>query len=395
MSLIGEYLSKKLSADDLEKELLGLIAKYNKIRGTYALVYASAMSKQQIPDITLKQDDYYIIHDLLGNIDSENVDIYLETPGGSGETAEEIVRFLHDKFKKISFIISGEAKSAGTIMVLSGHEILMTETGSLGPIDAQVMIGRSVISAYDYMDWTEKKRTEAEKNGRLNPFDATVVAQISPGEISGVNNALTYAEVLVTDWLAKYKFGNWKTTQTRKIEVTEEMRRNRAREIAKKLTNHADWKTHGRSIKLADLEGIGLIIERTDDNKELQDTIYRIQTICRLLFGSTSVYKIFATEKEKVFRNATPVSSLPQSIPQAVIEGSEAAEFEVKCAQCGESHKFYAKFVDDPKIDVQFKKKGSIPFPKDNKFKCKCGYEMDLTGIRNEIELKLGKKFVL
>jgi len=67
-------------------------------------------------------------------------------------------------------------------MVLSGDEILMTETGSLGPIDAQMQIGRSVISAYDYTEWVELKREEAGKTGKLNPFDATMVAQITPGD---------------------------------------------------------------------------------------------------------------------------------------------------------------------------------------------------------------------
>jgi hypothetical protein len=395
MSLIGEYINKKLSVNDLEKELLALIAKYNKIRGTYAFIYASAMTKPQIPDVALKQDDYYIIYDLLKDIDSENVDIYIETPGGSSETVEDIVRFLHNKFKIVSFVISGEAKSAGTIMVLSGDEILMTETASLGPIDAQVMIGRSVVSAYDYMNWTENKRAEAEQNKGLNPFDATIVAQISPGELSGVNNALTYAEVLVTDWLAKYKFKNWNETETRKIKVTKEMRRKKAEEIAKKLTNHGDWKTHGRSIKAVDLKNIGLIINRIESNKELEDTVYRIQTITRLLFGSTTIYKIFATEKEKVFKNATPISSIPQPLSKEMLGEPEVVEFEAKCLQCGETHKFYAKFITDSKIDEELKKKGSINFPKDNKFKCSCGYEMDLTGVRNEIELKMGKKFIL
>ena len=39
----------------------------------------------------------------------------------------------------------------------------MTETGSLGPIDAQMRIGRSVISAYDYMEWVEEKKRSRGK----------------------------------------------------------------------------------------------------------------------------------------------------------------------------------------------------------------------------------------
>jgi len=180
MSLMNEYINKKLSGPDLESELLKLIAHYNFLRGTYLFVYATAIGKP-IPTVPLEQADFYIFRDLLSGQETKiKVDVYLETPGGSGETAEEIGRFLHNNFDTVSFVISGEAKSAGTIIVLSGDEILMTETGSLGPIDAQVKIGRSIVSAYDYMEWIRDRREEAEKQGALNPFDATMIAQISP-----------------------------------------------------------------------------------------------------------------------------------------------------------------------------------------------------------------------
>jgi ATP-dependent protease ClpP protease subunit len=46
----------------------------------------------------------------------------IETPGGSGEAAEEIVEFLYSKYNTVDFIISGEAKSAGTL-----HDLLCSE----------------------------------------------------------------------------------------------------------------------------------------------------------------------------------------------------------------------------------------------------------------------------
>jgi len=390
MGLMSEYISRKLSAADLEAELLKLISEYNRLRQSFAAVYVAAIGKP-IPDIGLSQDDYYLIHDLLKDTTSRKIDLYLETPGGSGEAAEEIVRCLRNRFDQVSFVVSGEAKSAGTIMVLSGDEILMTETGSLGPIDAQVRIGRSIISAYDYLEWTNQKREEAQKIGKLNPFDATLVAQISPGELSGVFHALKYAEDLVTDWLAKYKFKTWTMTETRRLPVTNDMKTRRAQEIAAELTNHAKWRTHGRSIKATDLNDIGLKVTRVESDPKLSDIVYRIQTVCRLLFSSTNTYKIFATEKEKVFKSATPVSTVPK-IP---VQAADVVEFEARCLKCGKVHKLYAKFKDDPKIDADFKKKGNIAFPKDNKLKCECGFEMDLGGIRNEIETKVGKKLII
>jgi len=391
MSLIDEYIKKNLSGPDLESELLRLIGEYNKFRSTYLLVYAAAIGTP-IPDVQLGHADFYVIHDLL--IDKkgrDKIDVYIETPGGSGETAEEIVKCLHNNFDTVSFVVSGEAKSAGTIIVLSGDEILMTETGSLGPIDAQMKIGRSVISAYDYMEWVEGKRKEAIEKGSLNPFDATMVAQITPGELGSVFNSLKFAEDLVVEWLIKYKFKKWTATETRKIPVTEEMKKKRATEIAGELTDVSNWRMHGRSLKIDDLEGIGLKITRVDNDPKLADIVYRIQTVCRLLFDSTTTYKIFATEDNRIFRMAVSPGG-PIRMPK--LQMPDVAQLKQKCPKCGKIYKLYAKFAPDPQIDVDFKKKGCIPFPKDAKLKCECGFEIDLLGIKNQIEIKTGRKIV-
>ncbi len=392
MSLLSEYINKKLSIPELESELMKLISNYNKLRNTYLLVYAAAIGKP-IPAVSLEQSDFYIIHDLLASKrDFKKIDMYIETPGGSGETAEEIVKFLHNNFDIVSFVISGEAKSAGTIIVLSGNEILMTETGSLGPIDAQMKIGRSIVSAYDYMEWVEEKRKEAEKNDRLNPFDATIVAQITPGELGSVFHALKFAEDLVVGWLINYKFKNWTVTETNKIPVTEEMKRERAEDIAKELTNHSKWRLHGRSIKIDNLEEIGLKVTRVDNDLKLAEIVYRIQTVCRLIFENTTSYKICATQDNKMFRHAAPAGT-PIKIPGKA--RVDVAEIEQRCTKCGEIHKIYAKFAPNPQTDIDFKNKGFIPFPKDAKLICKCGFEIDLLGIKNQIEMKIGRKVLI
>ena len=395
MGLMNEYIKKGqegMSANDLEKELLELIKKYNELTGSFLFVYSGAIGKM-IPNVAISMDDYFIIFDMLKNAPGKKLGVYLETPGGSGEAAEEIVRFFRSKFLNVSFIISGEAKSAGTIMTLSADEIFMTESGSLGPIDAQIPIGRSQISAYDYMEWVNEKRNEADKTGKLNPFDATMVAQISPGELNGVNNVLSFAKDLVIEWLPKYKFKDWKVTETRRLPVTKEMKEKRAKEIVERLINHTKWRSHGRSIKINDLKDL-LRINKVDDNKELADVVYRIQAVLRMLFSSTNTYKIYATAEEKIFARAVSPNDIKRPGPISP-QQAEVVELEVKCQQCGELHRIYAKLVDNPKIDEDMQKKGEKPFPANGKLICKCGFEMDLTGIRNDIETQTGKKITI
>lgn len=395
MSLINEYIGKLnsgWSSLDLESELQRLIIEYNSKKNTYLLVFSSAISKQ-IPQVSLGQDDYFTISDLLSSRKCKgNIDIYLETPGGSGEAAEEIVRFLHNNFDKVSFVIAGEAKSAGTIIALSGNEILMTSNGSLGPIDAQMKIGRSVISAHDYVEWVREKQSEAQRNGFLNPFDAQMIAQISPGEFGSVFHALKFAEDLVEEWLCKYKFEHWTQTETNKKPVTDEMKTTRAKEIAHELTNHSKWRSHGRSIKIADLERIGLKTINIDNDPQISDIVNRIQVVIKLLFESTTTFKIFVSQDFKIFRQAVP-NSVPVQIPNQN-PVPDVVNIDQKCPKCGNITKMYAKFIDNPRIDSDFKAQGFIPMPENMKLKCSCGFEIDLTPIKNQIESGTGRKIL-
>src|SRR5690606_36910262 len=130
---------------------------------------------------------------------------------------------------------------------------------------AQVKIGRSFQSAYDYIEWVKEKQ---KSKGRLTPFDALIVSQITPGELTGVYHSLNFAKDCVVDWLSKYKYKNWTRTRTRNIEVNEKMKKERAKEVVDKLLDRNRWRMHGRSIKINDLEEIGLQIKRIDDDPE-------------------------------------------------------------------------------------------------------------------------------
>lgn len=397
MGYLSQYLQKinthQWGVIQLKEELKKLVKEYNEIKKTELLIYAASIGKN-IPRVAIEQNDFYFINDILKDYNGENLDIYIETPGGSGEATEEIVRWLRKKYSNINFIVAGEAKSAGTLMVLSGDNIYMSETGSLGPIDAQVMLGRMHISAHDYKEWIENKRKEAEKTNKLNPVDIAILTQISPGEISGIENSLYFAEDLVEKWLVEYKFKDWNLTETRKTTVTEEMKKKRAKEIAKKLTNHTKWRSHGRSLKIEDLEEIGLKINKIEDDKEISDLICKIHAIIRLIFETSSVFKLILTEKEVFERNAMPAKPIQAPILPINSNQMKVLNINVKCEKCGKEKTMYCKFVNDNKIDEEMEKSKILKFPKDCKYKCECGHEMDLLGMKNAIEMDFHKKIL-
>lgn len=407
-SILHEYSSKQWGLIEFQEELLRLIKRYNDYTGRYLFIYASDINKTGIRGVSpvLVQDDFYVIQDLLRESQEKIIDFYIETPGGRGEAAEEIARFLRNKFDEVNFVIAGEAKSAGTILVLSGDNIRMTDTGSLGPIDAQVVIGRGQVSAHDYKEWVDQKRAEAQASGTLNPFDAVMVAQISPGELSGVINSLEFAKDLVKNWLEHYKFKNWTETRSKKIEVTQQMKSDRAQTLADKFCNHTTWRTHGRSLKIEDLKE-DLIIERIDDDVELSDIVYRIKTVIRMMFDESTVYKIYYVADTKISKtySVSQGGNFPGGAPINLPSGSaaphggpikknvEIAKVTVQCPKCSKKH------VVDAYLDLTSNEIRDLKLPVLANLRSNgilicdsCGMSLDLKPVKNQIESETKKK---
>ena len=81
-SIISDYISRNMSILDLKKELSVLRSKYNKLTGRNLFIYAADFNKaRQGIDVSLMQDDFYTIQDILRESTQKQIDVYLETPG--------------------------------------------------------------------------------------------------------------------------------------------------------------------------------------------------------------------------------------------------------------------------------------------------------------------------
>jgi hypothetical protein len=67
-----------------------------------------------------------------------NVLLLLCTHGGNPDAAYRMARGLQNGYKKFTVLIAGRCKSAGTLMILGAHEIVMTVHAELGPLDIQM-----------------------------------------------------------------------------------------------------------------------------------------------------------------------------------------------------------------------------------------------------------------
>ncbi|MCK4745236.1 Clp protease ClpP [Candidatus Parcubacteria bacterium] len=380
MGIYSEYLEKQLSFQELTDERKKQLKIISKLRGDRdVLVYAADLNKR-VDAISINYADLLPISDQLSNLKGNKIDIIIETPGGSGEVAEDIVRLLHDKYDEVGIIIPGWAKSAGTIIAMSGDEILMGSLSALGPIDAQLNWQGKHFSAHALIEGLEKIKKEIEKTGVLNKAYIPILQGISPGEIKNAENALKFAEDLVKKWLVKYKFKNWDIHSSNQKSVTTEEKEARAKKIAKDLCNHGYWKTHGRSIKLKDFDKMRIKITDYSKNQNLNEAITRYYTLLQMTFATT-IYKVFETQGSQIYR------FIAQNIPQQNPKNVTNVIIDFECSNCKRHSKIQANL--DKKQILQ---NGCIEFPKDNKYKCQnCQTENDLSELRREIEAQTKK----
>ncbi len=385
MGIYSDYLNKNMSFDQLSSERKIQLNRISKLRGDRdIIVYASDINNKVNAPVAFDYSDILPFQDQISNLNRKSIDVILETPGGIAEVVEDIVNLLRSKYDHIGIIIPGTAKSAGTIFTMAGDEILMGTASSLGPIDAQIITMNKRFSADAFLEGLEKIKAEVLRDGKLNPAYIPILQNISPGEIQHCENAQNFSKKLVTQWLSQYKFKFWDKHNSTGQPVTSEEKEAKAKNIADKLCKHSDWLTHGRSIKISDLESMGLKITDYTKTPELNEAITRYYTLLRISLESTNIYKIVETPITQIMRFAG--SNVPPPQNNQVLDG--VVNFE--CPKCKNRYEIQARLNNQSKIDP-----AKQQFPKNDVFICpSCGLNSNLAAARLQIEAQTGKKIV-
>ena len=177
--------------------------------------------------------------------------VILTTTGGYIEVVHRIVDTLRHHYNTVDFIIPNYAYSAGTVLTMSGDSIYMDYYARLGPIDPQVAnLSGKQVPALGYLEQYDRlikkagdgKITMAEVQLLINGFDQAELYQYEQARELSIS--------LLKEWLVKYKFKNWKKTETREKTVTKRMKTTRAAQIARNLNKTEKWHTHGHGISM-------------------------------------------------------------------------------------------------------------------------------------------------
>lgn len=208
-----------------------------------------------------------IIREHIDNLKNkrENLLVILETEGGSIETTERIADvFRHHYSGEVSFLIPNFAMSAGTILVMSGDRILMDYYSVLGPIDPQVQNADGAwVPGMGYIEKFNELVARSASGDLTQAELAFLLDKFDPGTLHWLEQAREHGIDLLKKWLVQYKFKDWTATEDRGMPVTEDMKFERAAEIADTLNDTKVWRSHGR--------GISLAVVRKDLNLKIED----------------------------------------------------------------------------------------------------------------------------
>lgn len=70
----------------------------------------------------------------------KNALLFLTSNGGDADAAYRIARAFQNSYDRVTAIVPGWCKSAGTLCVLGAHDLVVGDYGELGPLDVQLRI---------------------------------------------------------------------------------------------------------------------------------------------------------------------------------------------------------------------------------------------------------------
>ncbi|HNY62747.1 MAG TPA: serine protease [Bacteroidales bacterium] len=256
--------------------------------GRDTIIYATRWTSGDAPPnlVSINDEDIHAFMEAISGLKCKDLDLIIHTGGGSAEATDAIVSYLRQKFKHIRIIIPQAAMSAGTMLACSADIIVMGKQSSIGPIDPQFILQTAVgvqsIPAHAILEQFKRAQEDCSTNPKnLNSW-LPMLSQYGPALLVRCQDQIDFGKELVGDWLKSFMF------KDEGDEIPDK--------IAEYLSNHGNFKTHGKHINIIKAMEIGLKIEQLESNQDFQDKVLSAFHATMHSFGSTNTAKIIANQ---------------------------------------------------------------------------------------------------
>jgi hypothetical protein len=222
-----------------------------------------------------------LLEELIAGADPmQDLHLILDSPGGDGETAVRLVRSAQSRCRELTVIVPNQAKSAGTILVMGSHHILMGPTSDLGPVDPQFQqVDRpGLYSAKDLIAAVENAEQAIATNPDSYPLHVSLLADITAVMVQQARSALERTDDLVKEALRSHP--------ERSPEEVERI----AQALKEKLVDLP--RDHGAVFNADDARAAGLPVDEADPNGDQWRIVWQLWTkYFALGAGAASIYE--------------------------------------------------------------------------------------------------------
>ncbi|MGH7354869.1 MAG: SDH family Clp fold serine proteinase [Candidatus Rokuibacteriota bacterium] len=271
-----------------------------KLTGRPLIVYATDfLHKAKLEacrgdvEIDLTDRDGFI--EVTQNLKDESVDVMIYSPGGLPEAADSIVNIIRNKFKHARYIVPAIAKSAATMVALSGDECMMEQNAELGPIDPQFRFFRAdgavMAPAQAIIDQFEMAQKLVGNDPQKLVAWMPIIQQYGPSLYQQCLNAIELSKRYVSEWL---KTGMFK-------QLPEAEREARVKTIVDYLADHNEFKSHGARVGVKELQDHSVPVKVLNDDAVLTDAVMSVYHAVSLTFAGTGAYRLIENSRDDAF----------------------------------------------------------------------------------------------
>lgn len=285
------------------------IAEVEKVTQRPLIVYATACTTMKGPlpieALMIDYSDKIGFKAVTERIEPPNLDVLIHSPGGVPDATESIVQQLRAKFSNIRFIVPSFAKSAATMLAMSGNEIIMDRDAELGPIDPQMRTQTGMSPAEAIREQFKRIQQEIQKDGSKLAGYVPILAQYGPSLLVDAEHATERSKKMVSDWLKTYMLANEPDANAT------------ADRICNFLCDHERFKTHGYAIRIGDLLPLGVKVTDLRSDPALYQAVDEVYCVLDILLSVSPVYKIFEGTSEGVMRQVQ--MQVIQAMPRPMV----------------------------------------------------------------------------
>jgi len=196
---------------------------------------------------------------------NQDLHLLLDTPGGDGEIAVRLARAAQTRCRELTVVVPDKAKSAGTVLALGAHRIIMGPTSDLGPVDPQFQIGDNTLaSAKDIIAAVDDAVVKVQTSPETYPLFASLLSDLTGLMYQQAKRALEHTDDLLRAAIT--------SNPDRSPEVIEEM----CNRLHGPLIQ--DPQIHGAVFGGTEALSTGLPIELIDPSSDQWQLIWRLWT---------------------------------------------------------------------------------------------------------------------